>query len=226
MKLIDADLGGRARFDHLDVGGGVGLFADELLDRMPQCHTSLLEPGRILLDRNRPHPRKTLLCASIEQIDEHLSGRRFDLISIHWVLHHLVLTSYHDTRRHQAAMLGKLASHLAPGGRISVFEDVIDGLVWPNLAGRIVYGVTQSKLAAPLVRRLGGNTAGVGVCFLTHHQWCDVFAACGLNLLHYTTYEPWRLPRWKRAALLMRSMRHGHYWLERQSPAGELLSQP
>ena len=72
------------------------------------------------------------------------------------------------------------------------------GWVVENVPGRLIYHLTSAKLTASLARRMGANTAGVGVCFLSKHQWLMTF-------LH------------------LRQIRVGHVWLRAD---GDVVATP
>jgi SAM-dependent methyltransferase len=202
-------------FTFLDVGGGNGRFADRLLEEYPNATGTILDNSEVLLARNASNVRKTLVCESVENLGE-VKGR-FDVVSVHWLLHHLVGESYRQTRRNQLRALRTLRDLLTPRGRVSVFENMYQGWVFEDLPGRLVYHVTAARLIAALSRRMGANTAGVGVCFLSKHQWLASFRDCGLEVLAYTEPDQWawslRL-EW-RLLLHLRDVRVGHAWLRR-----------
>jgi hypothetical protein len=112
----------------------------------------------------------------------------------------------------QLAALTQCAGVLAPNGRLSVIENLCDG-VFPHLSGRLVFALTSSTLLAPLIRRLGAHTAGCGVCFLDRNEWCGAIAAAGFEVLHFEA-EPYEHPlsTLKRTLLLIRDIRHAHFW--------------
>jgi hypothetical protein len=203
------------RFSFLDVGGGNGVFADRLLAEYPNATGMVLDNSAVLLSRNAPNPRKATLCTSAENVAT--LNHKFDLISINWVLHHLVGHSYRESRQHQLSTLQALRGLLTERGRLSIYENNYLGWVFRDLPGRMIYELTSSKLLSPVVGKMGANTAGVGVCFLSQRQWFDTVGKAGFRLLEFT--EPDRLTWplrfvWK-AGLHLRSIRVGHYWLAR-----------
>jgi SAM-dependent methyltransferase len=200
-------------FSFLDVGGGNGRFADRLLLEYPSARGTVLDNSEVLLSRNEDNARKTLLCASVENLSE-IKGR-FDLISMHWLLHHLVGESYGQTRRNQLNALRSLRQLLTPRGRISVFENMYQGWLLEELPGWLIYQLTAARPIAAVSRRMGANTAGVGVCFLSRRQWLATFRDAGFEVLHYTEPDNWvwpLRPEW-RLLLHLRHIRVGHVWL-------------
>jgi SAM-dependent methyltransferase len=148
-----------------------------------------------MLDRNRPHPRKRAVCASAYALGAALEGRRFDLITINVLLHHLVGGDAAATRRQLVGFLADLPSLLAPGGRVLVYEQCYEGwLPWVEPGG-LIWAVTS--LRHPLIQkalfRLGANTAGVGVAFRSRAGWRGAFADAGLRLVDERTLHDDRL---------------------------------
>jgi len=209
---IDRDFP-KGDFRFLDIGGGNGTFSDSLLDAYPNASGTVLDNSEILLGRNKRNDRKTLISESVENL-----GRmrdKFDLVCIHWLLHHLVEDSYRQTRRKQMETLAAVNSILTDRGRISLFENMCNGWLVDNLPGRAIYQITSARTIAAISRKLGANTAGVGVCFLSSREWHSTLAMAGLEILNYTEPDDWvwPLPTTWRIFLHIRNMRVGHFWL-------------
>jgi SAM-dependent methyltransferase len=213
-RQIDADFpDGEFRF--LDIGGGNGVFADRLLALYPKSSGAVLDNSELLLSRNTSHNRKALLLKSAEDLST-IAGS-YDLISCNWVLHHLVDSSYSRTRAHQLKALSEMKRLLTNKGRISIFENNYFGWALNDLPGRLIYELTSSKLLASVTRRLGANTAGVGVCFLSQDEWLRTFARAGLSVRTYAEPDKWRWPvKWYVKALLgLKRVVAAHYWIAR-----------
>jgi len=209
---IDKDFPG-GYFNFLDVGGGNGVFADTLLETYPSARGTILDNSEVLLSRNKPNPRKTLVQESVENLGV-ITGK-FDLVCVHWLLHHLVGTSYSETRHHQLSALSGIAAFLNDRGRISLFENVCNGWLIDNLPGWLIYHITSAKTIAAITRRMGANTAGVGVCYLSKNEWFSTIRVSRLDVLQYSEPDPWVWPirpEW-RAFLHVRNIRVGHFWL-------------
>lgn len=200
-------------FRFLDLGGGNGVFTDCLLEAYPKAHGTVLDNSELLLTRNRINERKTLICESVENLGR--ITEKFDLVCVHWLLHHLIEDSYGQTRRNQAVMLEKLAGFLTNRGRISLFENMCNGWWVDNLPGRMIYQITSAKALATITRKMGANTAGVGVCYLSRKAWFSTIRDSGLQILDYSEPDNWVWPlraEW-RIFLHLRNMSVGHFWL-------------
>jgi SAM-dependent methyltransferase len=209
---IEADFES-GEFSFLDVGGGNGRFADQLLERFPRARGTVLDNSETLLARNKPDPRKTLVLGSADD----MSGVRgpFDLISMHWLLHHLVGDTYRATRINQRTALASLAKLLSHRGRVSVFENDYVGWLPDPYPTWAIYTITASSLLTPIARAMGANTAGTGVCFDSEAGWRRTFGAAGLDVIDRAEPDTWRrrIGLHARVALGLRDVRVGHYWL-------------
>lgn len=208
------------KFTLLDVGGGNGRFADRVLAQFPNSVATVLDNSESLLAKNAKNPRKTIVCESVEKLASMGGSQRYDVICFHWLLHHLVGESYRRTSHNQLDALRCAGKLLSPRGRISVFENLYQGYVLPGLPARLIYHLTSAKSLATIVRGMGANTAGVGVCFRSKEGWARMIARAGFETAAYTEPDDWVWPQ--RAAwrlLLLRSIRTGHLWLSRASSA-------
>jgi hypothetical protein len=200
-------------FNFLDVGGGNGTFTDRLLKQYPKATATVLDSSELLLSRNLPNPRKTCICESVENLS-YLEGK-YDLISVNWLLHHLVGESYQQTRRNQLITLKTISTLLTSRGRVSVFENMYEGWLLRNLPGQLIYYFTSLKSIARFTRTMGANTAGVGVCFLSKNQWLSTIREAGIEVRNYTEPDNWVWqisPLW-RIFLHVRDRYVGHFWL-------------
>jgi SAM-dependent methyltransferase len=211
-RLVEKDFpDGRFRF--LDVGGGTGRFADRLLSSFPHASGAVLDNSEMLLSKNTLNDRKQLICDSVERLSS-VSGK-FDLVCVHWLLHHLVSSTYAKTTGNQLATLQAVRSLLSTGGRISLYENMFEGWVFKSLPGRIVYQLTSARSISKVIRMMDANTAGVGVCFRSKSEWQQVIRNAGLAVHSYVEPDNWvwpQRPEWK-YLLHLRRICVGHFWL-------------
>jgi hypothetical protein len=215
-RCIDRDFPD-GRFTFLDIGGGNGLFADRVLANYPGASGAVLDSSEFLLERNRPHPRKRVVLDRVENLAGG-GAEKYDLVFLNWVLHHLVVgASYSRTRQHMCAVLTSIMSILTDRGRVSVYENMYNGLLLDGAPGWMVHHLTASQAMAKWTRRYGANTAGVGVCFQSYRQWCSIVERAGFSVLGYTDGDVWDIP-WTWTVLLhIKHIRCGHFWLKGQA---------
>ena len=210
-QCIDRDFPD-GQFSFLDLGCGNGVFADRILADYPKSRGVGLDNAPSLLSRNKPSDRKRTVLGSVENL-KYIDETKYDLIFFNWLLHHLVSESYAETRRYIDRALSSATALLSERGRISIYENMYNGLVIDSLASWITYQLTSVPAIAPFVKKRGANTAGVGVCFLSYSQWCSTFQRIGLRILDYTGNELWTIP-WSWTVLLHVGQIHcGHFWL-------------
>ncbi len=169
----------------LDVGGGNGRFVDGLLHAFPLARGVLIDLAQSMVARNRSHPRKTALIGDANSFPEEVVRHRYDLITLNVLLHHLVGDNDNDTRHNVLRCINKLRLLLSAHGRLIVYEQVYDR--WFEAGpepGAIVYGLTRLRnpLVVPVLRRMGANTAGVGVRFRSRTEWRRLFTSAGYDI--------------------------------------------
>lgn len=196
----------------LDLGGGAGRFADVLLARYPSCQIAVADSSELLLSRNRPHPRKTVLHVDASRLATAFEPHSFDVIFLHRLLHHLVGDSYGETIRFIQEVLCQCAAVLKPHGRLSVIENIWDGRFFDRLSGRLLYHATSSRLLAPLTRRMGANTAGTGVCYVSDRLLTCLVEHAGFCVEVRQVFGDLCFPWYVRYPMLLKYSSSVHYW--------------
>jgi hypothetical protein len=80
----------------------------------------------------------------------------------------------------------------------------------------LIFGLTKSRALAPFTRRLGANTAGVGVCFLSERRWRALLAQAGLTVVEFEYWSGSLAVAWPKAQLLhIGDAGAGHFWCTR-----------
>lgn len=203
-------------FSFVDVGGGNGHYADQLLSAFPSSSVTVVEPDEYLLSKNKENARKHLI-AGIYQ-DAQLDEGAYDVVGFNWVLHHFVGNSYNKTLQFQREGLEKAYRQLKPGGLLFIFENFYDGAIFNDLPGGLIYQLTASKALQRITHKLGANTAGVGVCFHSENKWASLVEQQGFTLLSQSNcYDFGNLSRLKKMILHISKQRVG--FMVAQKPA-------
>ncbi len=214
QNCIDEDFPS-GEFTFLDVGGGNGIFADRILETYPKSQCTVVDNSELLINKNIQNNRKILLLADITEATTKYSVK-YDIIFCNWILHHLIHNkSYIKSKRNINASILRLKKLLAPGGKISIYENMYNGLLIDSLPGIIIFHLTSIKFASKIIKRLGANTAGVGVCFLSYNQWCSLFKDCKLRVNKISKDSKWIFGlNWK-IFLHMGKTYCAHFWLDK-----------
>jgi hypothetical protein len=210
-RCIDRDFPD-GQFSFLDLGGGNGIFADRMLASYPKSAGVVLDNSPLLLDRNRPSARKRVVLGSVENL-ACIDLTKYDLVFFNWVLHHLVSRSFARSRENIDCALRSVMALLTERGRVSISENMYNGLVIDGLPGWIVYQLTSAKTISWLTKKGGANTAGVGVCFRSYSEWCSTIQRIGFRILDFTNDDAWKIPWTWHAFFHVGHIRCGHFWL-------------
>lgn len=207
----------------LDIGGGNGHFLDRLLSEFPEAEGWIVDISPQLLALNETNPRKHILQGSVERLAQILGGQKFDVISLNWLLHHLVDITYDRSVRNIEKAVELAATFLTERGILMIAENEYQGFFETNVPSHVIYAVT--RVQNPVFVKLAGkffNTAGVGVCFQSKAAWWKLFRRLGFHVEHYHNYPRWDFPLIKRLAfvgLFLRAQDHGHFALRRPGVA-------
>jgi SAM-dependent methyltransferase len=199
----------------LDAGGGNGVFTDAVLAAMPGWSSTIVDISDHLLAQNAVSPAKRLVGGSIFDLETLLPGERFDMISVNWMLHHLIAGNYRASLDNIVAALRTCAAMLAPDGLLCVGENRYQGLGDSNVPARLIYALTaieQPQIARLVARH--ANTAGVGVCFQSEQAWVKLFAGAGLTERYPRFHNhPFVITGLKKWGLLLKTAGKVHFYL-------------
>ncbi len=192
----------------LDIGGGSGVLADRLLELFPKAHVTIVDLSQSLLDFNRSHPNKTLVCQDAWDFLREQRGRvQYDLINFDVLLHHILTpASFTETRNLQSEIIRQATACLAPGGWISIREIAYESMsCLPNRSThRLLWFASTRRLPALLRRslqRLGMNSQGGGVAFFSAKEIQGVLEQNGLEVVEFVRHPMVKL-NWKYYAAL------------------------
>ena len=65
---------------------------------------------------------------------------------------------------------------------IVIYEILYNGSKGSDFPGRIIHTLTSSKLLENVIKKLGANTAGFGVCFHSENTWKELYANNDLEI--------------------------------------------
>lgn len=200
VKAVDQYIKNIDKGEVIDVGGGNGMFIDRVLDYYPNLSATLVEPEPTLLYKNSSRDNKKLIESTFQDLT--ITSTSTDLITLNWVLHHFVGCNYSSTYQLQLQALKKCYNLLKPGGIIFIFENFYEGKWVNDMPGNIIYHLTASSLMKDVTKKLGANTAGVGVSFHSHNAWVSMLKEAGFQIANTDICYPFgELSKAKKVAL-------------------------
>ncbi len=164
----------------IDVGGGVGYFADALKSDLGNIFRVIdMDPLSIEKCRQRGLYAKLGDCTKLTPKGDET------IVCFNLILHHLVADTEKATKMLQASAL---RNWLGSSCKIFVNEHIYESYI-PGLSGWLIYKITSSrilsvvgKLVSRVIPSFRANTFGTGVRFRSHHEWIQLFTDEGLRV--------------------------------------------
>jgi len=204
------------KFTFLDIGGGNGVFTDRILNHYPLSEAFLLDNAPNLIEINTKHPRKTIILDSVENLGKYLDRYDIDVVFINWVLHHLVSRTYQKTRSNIINTL-KIIKNNEHIRYIAVFENMYNGIIIDSLPSKLIYHITSLKSIKLFARKMGANTAGVGVSFLSRKMWINLFSDIfGKSNLLITDFSCWQVSIIRKIFLHIGNIHVSLFWIKKE----------
>jgi ubiquinone/menaquinone biosynthesis C-methylase UbiE len=169
----------------LDIGGAGGHFAAQLykfLDGMKRKIT--------VLDSTEYGAWETysrdieFIKESVDNIDKLFSENTFDIVFANKVFHHFVKGSWKGTINGIKESLRKIYKILKTDGLLCAADHFYNGMVYDEITSRIIYGLTSCSIPAVVktCKKLGAESAGTGVCFLSKKMWIKYIGEGGFKI--------------------------------------------
>lgn len=203
QPLFERCLDRNAPLRFLDIGGGSGILADQLLELFPQSQVTIVDLSQSLLDYNRPNDRKQLICEDAWEFLARQQGQvAYDVVNFDVLLHHILTPrSFRESRQMQAEIIRQSLQVLAPGGYISIREILYEslGMLPRSTTQRLLWYASTRRLprfASRLLQGLGMKSQGGGVCFFSQQDLRSLLLANRLELVEWDLNRLVRLT-WK-----------------------------
>lgn len=213
---------GNDRLEGLDVGGGIGRYAQLVCDQVPGCKMVVLDKSELAEEAFVDDSRLVLKNADFFTF---APSRRYDFVIFKTVLHHFIDGSEAETAELQQRALKKAHQLLRPGGLLLIEENFYQGIfgLKDDTPGKIIFAITRQRWIENLVRRLGANTAGEGVRFRAMGSWQKMLEEENFAVGSLTCSPTWGRdwPLWQRLPLLGSRRFQGVLVARSEQPKGD-----
>ena len=178
----------------IDLGGGSGCFANDVklfFDRKNiKTDITVIDYCEYIEWKN--FKNINFVKRSIFDELDHIKNESIDIIFINDVLHHLVYDSYKKSRIAQRKLFRLVFAKLKKGGYFFIGERCCQNPIIKDFSSPIIYYLTSSKrkLIRRMSKKIGANSAGVGVCFLSSKLWCKIANQSGFIIIDKIS-TPW-----------------------------------
>ena len=153
---------------------------------------------------------------SVENLENYLNTYDIDIVFINWVLHHLVSDSYLKTRSNiiNTLTIIKRNKHVK---YLSIFENMYNGILFDSLPSRLIFQITSLKSIKLLTRKMGANTAGIGVSFLSKKMWITLFSSIfGKTNINAKDFHNWKVPLIRKIFLHIKNINMSLFWIKNE----------
>lgn len=200
----------------LDIGGGAGYFSMELLRQVTSHGSNVRDINIYLIDTHRydtwDDGNTCIHFVEGDALDIDLiyqPGFQFDYIFCNMFFHHLLGDSFEKSADLRKICMDKMKKILKPDGKIGIIDNLNDGFLWDQVSCRILYFLTTTRnpLIVRLCKKMGSNSAGVGVCMLSRRMWHQLVEGAGMRIIDLVDSEPDRLGLLKKICLMNKSYR-------------------
>lgn len=158
----------------LDIGGASGHFALSLKEYFGNgnCEVTVID-NTVFETWDALSNKVTCIKTSADSINEIFSENTFDIIFANRVFHHFVRGSWKSTVEGINSIIGKIYKILKNDGRLCITEHFFNGLLFDKMSSKIIYKLSSCifKPIVTLCKKIGVESAGIGVCFLSYTMW-------------------------------------------------------
>jgi ubiquinone/menaquinone biosynthesis C-methylase UbiE len=200
----------------LDVGGGIGTFANSILNLNDNIQSiDVVDPSIQAHLNFVEHQKTTLIKGHMSNIN---NSNTYDFITVNLVCHHIISHSNIDTFEAQVNFLKDASNFLEAQGVLLLEENIYESYLFEDLCGRLIYEITSLRGIEKITRKLGANTAGEGVRFHSDTTWRKIFARSGFKVVQ-THDNLWEggMPIWQKIPLLCKNRYQRIYVLQKDA---------
>lgn len=201
----------------LDVGGGIGTFANSILNLNEEIKSiDVVDPSEQAHSNFITHQRSNLIKGFMGNIED---GKTYGFITINLVCHHIISRQNMDTLEAQINFLKDARNLLEDQGVLIIEENIYESYLLEDLCARLIYEITSLRGIEKITRKLGANTAGEGVRFHSDAAWQKIFTKSGFKVIQTHDNLTWGsgMPIWQKLPLLCKSRYQRIYVLQKDS---------
>jgi ubiquinone/menaquinone biosynthesis C-methylase UbiE len=180
----------RQNINILDIGGASGHFAIALYKKFEKnnCKVFVVDTTRYST-WDEEESKVEFIESSADNLKKLFKENTFDIVFANLVFHHFVKSTWKKSLEGMHEIMNQIAFIMKKGGYFLVSDHFYNGFLWDKATNRIVYTLTTCSLSPiiKLCKKMGAESAGIGVCFLSEKMWYDLFSRASIEVerVHY-----------------------------------------
>lgn len=169
----------------LDIGGASGHYAVELYNYLAGRKRKITVLDSAKYDTWEKYSTEIeFIEESADNIEKLFSENTFDIVFANRVFHHFVRGTWKETMKGIRETTREIYKVLNKDGWFCITDHFYNGMAYDKSSSRIIYGLTSCSLPVivKVCKRLGAESAGVGVCFLSQKTWINYLEDAGFKI--------------------------------------------
>jgi ubiquinone/menaquinone biosynthesis C-methylase UbiE len=161
----------------LDIGGASGNFALTVKEYFAGINCEVIVIDNTKFETWTEFSNKiTFIETSVDNLDTVFKENMFDIIFANRVFHHFVRESWKETVCGMKSIMGKIYKTLKQDGHLCIVDHFFDGMLFDKISSKLVYTISSCtfKPILAISKRIGVESAGIGVCFLSYNMWIEL----------------------------------------------------
>jgi ubiquinone/menaquinone biosynthesis C-methylase UbiE len=169
----------------LDIGGASGHYAMELYNYLAEKKRKITVLDSAKYETWERYSKEIeFIEESVDNIENLFSENTFDIVFANRVFHHLVRGTWKETIDGIKKTTREIYQIVNNDGWLCITDHFYNGMMYDKSSSRIIYGLTSCPLSAvvKMCKKLGAESAGVGVCFLSRKTWITYLEDAGFKI--------------------------------------------
>jgi len=198
----------------LDIGGGSGYFSSLVYKYFTEldvkCEVFVIDTMRYNT-WTEFSGKITFVEDSAENLDKIFEKGTFDIIFAKYVFHHFIKGTWVESIKCMRSIIAQIKDIMEKDSYLCIVDQFYNGLLGDTSASKMIYTFTTCKISflSKIFKRMGAQSAGVGVCFLSKRMWFNFFELAGFYVEKLEEPLPRKMKWYKHIGLLLKTWNDG-----------------
>jgi len=206
----------RERLRILDIGGGSGHFSSLICEYFSRiglnCEVYVIDTVKYDTWYSKDFSERIVFIEeSAEKLDKIFEKETFDIVFAKYVFHHFVKDTWKKSICCMASIITQIKHVMKKDSYLCIVDQFYNGLLGDTSASKMIYRFTSCRILflANFFRKMGAQSAGVGVCFLSKKMWHTLFELGGFHIEKLEEAMPKKMKWYMHLGLLLKTWNDG-----------------